>query len=730
LTPSFFKPNFRDNGNSTSISMQAEPNDRFSLKLPFRWELPLFILFFGLAIFLRTYHLTADFPEGISFSQELGTDPPQYTIFARNAALTGDWNPYHDHRYITYEYSLVSAAARVVFGVFGTGMLQTNLAAAILSLLSILLLYLVLRKALGNGVALTALLFLTANYISIFYGRYPFLENGMNLLFLIGLFCLVYFEKRVWGHVLFGAFTAAAIVFGKIIGLSFLGVVAAYYAFRAIYLRDKKTLYDTGAMSAGFLAVSAIWYFLIFLPHASTVIGYVSEQAFGLYGTPQGLTSFKFFVWKFLGFGISPAFFSRMSGLSVATLFMIGLLASILVANSRQTHAERFSKTIIVVIAAWLISAYLAQMPWNYRPLRYQTTMIFPIAALAAVLVAYLIKLPKKINILNRSIVFNLIFFVLLLLFLYHLAAAICIPMAWSFSFRGEFLYVLLSTLLIYFVYVGMIWGKRTWQISLPRFVPWGITFLLIVTTGVSDGRRYLNWSQVLRFTNRQSSRDLGMILSPQAVISGPYAPALALENKFGCIVNIFGVTCPDTLLFKKFPITHLVLEESNEEKVREFYPEIMEKAERLCSYNVNGRRLSVFRIAYATGNQEAAGYSMSDFERSVNFYRTGDSDSGDFYLKRFVSLNPENFSGNVGLGTNAMKSGYLDSAVVYFQRAAEFSPTDFHVHYWLSQAYIGLADNMKSDSLRALGKKEERLAVQYNLASYPDAENEKEGIK
>lgn len=351
MTLSLFKPNFKDYGNSKSNSMQAEPSDRFFLKMPFRWELPLFILLFGLAVFLRTYHLTADFPAGISFSQEIGTDPPQYTVFARDAVLRGDWNPYHDNRYVTYEHSLVSAAARVVFGAFGVGLFQANLTAAILSLLSILLFYFVLRRVLGNGVALITLLFLATNYLGVFYGRYPFLENGMNLLFLTGLFCSVYFEKRVLGHILFGVFTAAAIVFGKIIGLSFLGGVAAYYAFRGFYLRDKRTLYDVGAMSAGFLVVAAVWYFFIFLPQAGMVIGYVKEQAFGLYGVPQGLTSIKHFLWKFLSFGISSEFFNRMPGVSVAALFMVGLLTGVLVVDAHKTHTERFRKTILVVIA-------------------------------------------------------------------------------------------------------------------------------------------------------------------------------------------------------------------------------------------------------------------------------------------------------------------------------------------------------------------------------------------
>ena len=144
--------------------MKTKATDIFYLDLPRKWEVLLFVLIFALAVFLRLYLLSADSPNGISFSQGIETDPPQYTIYSRSAELTGEWNPYNDHRYVTYQYSLVSGVSRIVYNLFSVSFYSANLSAVILSLLSLFLFYLVLRKSLGSGVAILALFFISNNF--------------------------------------------------------------------------------------------------------------------------------------------------------------------------------------------------------------------------------------------------------------------------------------------------------------------------------------------------------------------------------------------------------------------------------------------------------------------------------------------------------------------------------------------------------------------------------------
>jgi 4-amino-4-deoxy-L-arabinose transferase-like glycosyltransferase len=423
--------------------MSNPVDDRFDFKIPLKWEYVLFIILFGLAICLRFLYLSADPPEGISISTGIETDPPQYTIFARNDILADSWNPYDDDRYVTYQYSLVSGVSRLVYGLGGTGTYQANLVGVLLSLLSILLFYFILRKIQGNGVALVALLFIGTNYLGIFYDRRPFLENGMILLFVLALFFLVFGERKAIGHFLFGFFMAASIFFGKIIGLAFLGVPIIYYIFKAATCRTSETFRPIAAMAAGFLVLAAGWYFMVYQPHAASITGYVNEQAFGLYGTPEAFASFFTFIWKFFSFGIKTHFFDRLPMISISALVFLIILGSHLF-NRHESRSERTRYFGPVLMAAWLISIYAAEMPWNYMPLRYQTAMIFPLCGLAAMLTVYLFRLQGPINILNRSLVFNLVLFIAMALLGYHITHAVTAARGGNLKFNDGMPYILL----------------------------------------------------------------------------------------------------------------------------------------------------------------------------------------------------------------------------------------------------------------------------------------------
>lgn len=694
----------------------TEPTDKFFLSVPRRWELVAFVLIFGLALFLRFNHLSADPPNKISFSQDIETDPPQYTVYARNAVQTGDWNPYQDHRYVTYQYSLVSAVSRLVYGGLGVGTYQANLVGLLLTLVSLLLFYFVVRKGLGNGAALLAMLFIGVNYLGIFFGRRPFLETGMNALFILGLLCLAYGQKRTIGHLLFGACFAAAVVFGKIIALGFLGAPMLYYFYRRFYLDDKTAVPQAVWATGGFIVVAGVWYVLIFRPNAAMLAGYVSEQAFGLYGAPEGLMSISKFVWKFLTFGKDAVFFDRMpvEGITAVVVCLI-LAAQLLKAGAKQTVKET-PRPILILLAGWLISTYLSQMPWNYQPVRYQTAMIFPLGALTAAGIAYLLHCREKVLLFEKSLSFAAVFFVLLLLIAYQLTSAVTVNQGIDFTFREYFLPVAAPVLAAVIIYALTARFKPPAPLAIPAPIRYGIAALVILAALGFHGKNYLAWAAEPLYTTRQASRDLGMILSPGAVISGPYAPALALENNLGCVINIFGTTRPDSLMFRRYPITHLVLEHSNEEVARQLYPQVLNKAELVCHYYINCRKVSIYRIARRTGNPRAAEYLYSNFEKATLFYDRNLPDSGDAYLRRFLRLNPENITGHLFAGFFALARGNPDSAVTLFSRAAAFSPTDFNLHYLLGKAYIAKADSSGDEMWRFTGRQEIDQATRYDL--------------
>ncbi|MCP4570231.1 MAG: hypothetical protein GY841_21845 [FCB group bacterium] len=699
--------------------MKTDRTDMFFFSVSRRTEIILFILIFALAVFLRMYLLSADSPNGISFSQGIETDPPQYTTHARNAELSGNWNPYNDNRHITYQYSIVSGLSRIIYGLFGVSFYTANLTAVILSLLSLLFLYFILRRSLGSGVALLALFFIGINYLGIFFGRKPFLENGMTFFFILGLFILTYAEDKAWGHLMFGAALAAAVVLGKIIGLAFLAIPAAYYLMRFFYLRDGRAIIFAAFCAVGFAAVGGVWYKLLYLPNAASITGYVGEQALGLYGTPEGFKSLPRFVWKFMIFGWDSDFFSRLPGIAMAAVVALVLLAGRLFDDKSGPPRPRYANLILICIAAWLIGTYLAQMPWNYQPVRYQTTMIYPLGVLAAITCIYLYRLKDKFNPLNGSFRFNVSMLILVVIPIYQLTATVTNHFGHELIFKKHALYVFTVVVLLASAYFVLSMKRRKIEFTFLPMARYSLAGVIILTTIVYQGKAYLDWAETPLFTTRQASRDLGRVLSPAAVVSGPFAPALTLENDLGCVIHIFGTSRTDSTLFQRLPITHLLLEKSNEKVARELYPEVMGKARIICHYYINCRKVGLYRIAYNTGNREAEQYFHSNFEGAIRAYQLAMPDTGRAYLDRFQSMNPQNQSGYTQDGFMALKDGDNQRAIGLFRRAVEFSPTDFNLHYLLGKAYIALADSTGDESARKLGEQEADLATRYNLGYY-----------
>jgi len=694
-------------------------DDRFRLTVAVKWELILFLLLFGLAVFLRFYCLSADPPEGLSLSAGIETDPAAHTGYARNTVLTGEWNPYHDNRFITYQFSLISGSAWIVYEILGVGVYQTNLVSVLISLLAIFLFYLVLRKPLGNGVALLALFFMGINYIGIFIGRRPLLENGMNLLFIAGLFSLVYGERRIYGHFLFGAMIAAAIVFGKIIALAFLGVPVVYYWYRKFIIKADDAKSHMLAAAFGFILTAGAWYLLVFMPYSSSVAGYMKEQVFGLHGSPEALISPSHLLWKYLVFGIKSAFFDRMPAISMAGLAMVIILCGRIFRKRFGDHVRLLGNPILILLAVWLVGTYLGEMPWNYQPLRYLTAMIYPLAALTAALIAFLINAQKPVNIANRSPVFGLVFLALLLLLIYQLLRAVVVSRGEEFHFQGYIGIVTAITLIVFLICFLPVWFKKTIKIRLTGVFRYLLISVIIVISIYYQAANYITWAKVPLYTARQASIDTGMNLTPKALLFGPYGPALAVETDLGAMINFFGTTRPDPGLLRRYPITHLALDFANEEEARRLYPEVMQKAVLISNYNINGDKVTVYYVAPFTGNARAAQYAPSLYEQASLNYAAGRPDSGQYYLNRFLEIYPENISGNTIAGILARNTGNLDRAVQFFSRAVEFSPTDFFLHFLLGNAYIDLAGKTGRDDLRKLGEAEMLLAQKYSVGNF-----------
>ena len=235
---------------------------------------------------------------------------------------------------------------------------------------------------------------------------------------------------------------------------------------------------------------------------------------------------------------------------------------------------------------------------------------------------------------------------------------------------------------------------------------------LILISLIVSAGQ-FVSWASAPTYSLNRSSVDLGKILEDDAVLSGPYGPALVWDNGLKNIIHMFGVTKPDPELFRTYPITHLALERGgNRDRAFKDYPEVMNQAKIVTTYWLRNIPVDIYRIGEWTGNPKTAGYSLSDFERAKMLIDGGETDSALVLLEEFVSHTPDNYSAYQALTEIYFGMEEFEKAALSSEKAIEFNPTDFVAHQQLGSVYLSLGNQTRQDSYRQLAIEQWEIAL------------------
>ncbi|MGB7063401.1 MAG: glycosyltransferase family 39 protein [Candidatus Zixiibacteriota bacterium] len=685
------------------------------------FEVLLFCAIIGTAFIGGVLFLSAD-PPAISWSQDVATDPPQYTYFARNQVLWGDWDLFGHNRFPFFYKSFTTVVSFVVFSVFGSGRLQANLVAVILNLLTMVFLFLTLKKVFSKRAAFLSLFFLGMNFVFLMYGRNPFLEISASFLLVLGLYFMVSSFKRSELLIPSGICFAAGIFFGKTMAAFILpacAVVLFLWTFERFSSSDRKiNLKPVVFFGSGFLAVTLFWIFFSYLPAKREVAGYLGEQAFGLYGFPVALESIWGFVSALFTFGRD--LFYRMpvafllSFLGLLLLFQDG--DSIREWVRRRDHRSK----VKIFLVFWFLVCFFLLMILNYRPLRYQFYLIPPMCALAGF---WLDSLFSGFASRNRSpkILFWIVFIVAVTFFVNNVMATYHRLSQKQIQLGSSLGVSLVLTLLIGGLYF---WrsvsskkaskGEASSRSTNLRLGQRGLIMLvLILISLVVNGGQYLSWASSLTYSLNRSSVDLGKILSKDAVLSGPYGPALVWDNELKNIIHMFGVTKPDPELFHTYPITHLALERGgNRDRAFKDYPQVMNQAKIVTTYWLRNIPVDIYRIGEWTGNPRTQDYSISDFERAKTLIDGGETDSALVLLEEFASRTPDNYSAYLALTEIYFEMKEFEKAALSLEKAIEFNPTDFVAHQQLGSVYLSLGNQTRQDSYRKLAIEQWEIAL------------------
>ncbi|MBN4076136.1 phospholipid carrier-dependent glycosyltransferase [Gemmatimonas aurantiaca] len=692
----------------------------------------VFLIVFALLALVRFVHLSSDPPAKLTTSQGVYTDPAAYTLSARNSALFDNPNPIGDTRFPMFERSAISLVAQPVFAAFGVKYATGRVVALLFSLSTILLFGLILRRHVGSTAAICMFILLLINQNQFHYGRLPFLENAMLLFGVCSFWLTLNFPTRRWRTIAVGACACAACLFGKVHGIVFLPVVALVIV-RQAQLEPKENarrrarlITDWALLTTGALSVALIWYFYVAQGSLESIQAYLIEQSTGIYGAPEAFQSWLKFFWKTLSLGVITRLFSRMPVASLGAFVALGILLWRLIRGKR--NGDFWLSPVVVCVAGWFVVTYIELVPWNYRPLRYQLPLIYATTALAGIWLGRVWILsslgsPIAFTDKRRWLKLGMYYFALssLICFpVYQFLSRSGIDADGSYKFADNIFNVALVSAGLAAVIVALIvWviatlAKTGRDFRIPRLASQATVISLLAVSLGYNASWFEKWYAGPTYTIQSVSQELSKILGDNVVISGPYGVGLSSENRIHAIVHQFGIADPDTSFFEKFPVTHLLIDESNSTRFRKMYPAVAEWATTLHTYRISSHKVTLVKVAGHTGNPIADSYLPTLFEEIAPRINDDDSALTSVTISNFLERYRRTMAANQILALSAQRDGRLAEALEYYESALALCPSDFTTLERLGDLRMRLYEENEDWALLQRARENYRMALLY----------------
>jgi 4-amino-4-deoxy-L-arabinose transferase-like glycosyltransferase len=628
-------------------------------------------------IALRFLDLDADPPLYFDgYGKSLSTDPHQYTFHARNKILFGESDPLGDDKWRVFEFTLVSGVSYLIFALFGVSRYHANLSGLLLSLFAIILFLIAIKKIAGVKGALIAALFLLFNKVLFVYGRLPYLENGLLVWAAMLFFIIVYFRQNLWWKIAMGAILALATFAGKIFGVILVVPVLA-----TLWLENKKDFpKNLIIIVASLLTSSLLWILIAYGGRIGLLTQYLFQQTIGLYGFPDALKSPLAFFEKLISFGNESLFYSLAPALGVAGF--VALVIIIFAADKKRL--QDYIPALFLIF--WCIASQLFLMAANYRPLRYMYMLYFPLAGLAAFAFSRNHEFRQTDGRKSKLIIHLFLFFIIWLLLeniAYGLNRMLDIGGTYEeISARVVWLALAPALVLTFLIYRF----PKLKNILAKPLIRNSIVVILIVATLVEFELDFNRWRIQKSYNIKEAGQDLGEILNRDAIIVGPMAPTLLLENNLKGMFYAVGISKNDSLLFEKYPATHFAIDLSASSIIGEEFPRLKE-AKLIADYWIRDSNVGIYRIDRLTGNVVAQNYIPTDYEKACQFLESDQRDSAQFYAGIFFDKNQRNKSVLKLLSDLYAFDGEIIASVGAIKTAAAIYPDDFSLTLALAAA-------------------------------------------
>jgi hypothetical protein len=276
-------------------------------------------------------------------------------------------------------------------------------------------------------------------------------------------------------------------------------------------------------------------------------------------------------VWK--NIGLQPFYLYFVKTPAILCLANLAIWSFIF----KRTEWRLLEKTLLI----WLITGVIFFAIWKYRPFRYYTSLIPPLAAIAGIVLSRW----DSFHIVKRDFIILIGLFLPALQMIFVLADRFA---GWNFVPSQLGIQPLDALLLI--VFSGLI----VFSFSSQQARKWAAIGFIAVFL-LSDFRNYTRWMLKPEYAAVNISNDLQSKVK-NGVITGQWAPELCLENKLR-VVPVWRGFVNSQNPFQKFGITHVLQWDYplGGEKFLEWYPQEFGHYRFVTKYRIKDSDLSLY---------------------------------------------------------------------------------------------------------------------------------------
>lgn len=517
------------------------------------------ILAFGLIALLaglRLVHLSADSPVNLHWGRGAFTDEAFYAHNARNKILFKAWSTDE------FNYHLLSPVMSgldyLAFSLGGVRYTSIRLVSIIASVITLLFLFMWLKKHFAIAVAFSGTAFLGLNYFYLMHSRLALSEVPMLMALMISFYFLT-LGKR-YGYFVAGLFFGLAVLTKSLAG--FFGALVLFY----LYGDERKKFWShLGMFMLPLVAVGIGTFFLLVFPNPQEYL-----KSFAIFvgqRTPKRLLQ----VMKVF----HTEFFAQLPATTVFTL------ASLWFYQGFSAPEKN--------IALWWWVGLIYLSVWSYTTAAYYLILIIPMSVLSALFLYRMYKGFSGQEHIPSWFFRGIWFFCSYLMIRYILL----------FYWRDTFFAVKINKVILEIItlsLLSLLWTflAETRTLRLKKISIAAFSLFLVF-----DFLPFIRWVVRPAYTVQCVGRDMQKIVGT-GTVAGPWSPALCLETRtraFPFWENVVN----DKNLDRRTDIDYLLLERSYLELdfIKRVYPNVLQNAELLKTYHVDNRLIDLWGLTH-----------------------------------------------------------------------------------------------------------------------------------